>query len=275
MIFVDKYGLFHYQNQSKVVDTKLLKQDEITFSVLVSILQNECTSIYTDHENIVICLSIQPYPVWVWCKDVNNMELVSKIASCLKEEFPLEKGNTYNLSYDLLEQLIKVDSYFEQGKIVMNLLSYRLDKMNEVDVLCDGEFELARTAELDYLIRLWHDLCLEMAHVEYDENFCRKAVLGHLASGTLFTWRNDKDELVALTSKGDVNYYSKISSVYTLPAHRRNGYAINLVAKVTETIIESKRIPILYTDANYGASNSCYKKIGYEEVGSLCTVGRK
>lgn len=275
MIFVEKNGLFHYQNQSKVVDTKLLKKDEITFSVLVSILQNECTSIYTDHENIVICLSMSPYPVWVWCKDVKDMELVSKIALCLKEEFPLENGYTYNLSYDLLEQLKVSDVYFEQSQVSMNLLSYRLNEMKQVNVPCDGKFEPARTTELDYLVKLWHDLCLEMSHVEYDEEFCRKAVLAHLAPGTLFSWRNEKDELVALTSKGDVNCYSKVSSVYTLPEHRRKGYAINLVSKVTEGILESKRIPILYTDATYGASNSCYKKIGYEEVGSLCTVGRK
>lgn len=272
---VTKYGLFHYQNQSKVVDTKLLKNDEITFSVLVSILQNECTSIYTDHESIVICLSMLPYPVWIWCKNVNDIELVSKIAACLKEEFPFEKGHTYNLSYELLEQLIKADEYFQQCKIEMNLLSYRLDEMQKINVSCDGSIEPARVEELDYLIALWHDLCLEMAHVEYDEEFCRKAVLAHLAAGTLFSWRNAQDELVALTSKGDVNCYSKISSVYTLPGYRRKGYAINLVSRVTENILETKRIPILYTDANYGASNSCYKKIGYEEVGSLCTVGIK
>ena len=272
---MERHGLFHYENQSNVVDTKLLKNDEITFSVLVSILQNECTSIYTDHENIVICLSMSPFPVWVWCEDVNDTEQVAKIAACLKKEFPFEKGYTYNLSYELLEQLKKVDSYFEQSEITMNLLSYRLDAMQEVNVPCDGAFELARKDELDYLIKLWHDLCLEMSYVEYDEEFCRRAVLKHLADNTLFSWRNEKGELVALTSKGDVNIYSKVSSVYTLPEHRRKGYAINLVAKVTEGILKSKRIPILYTDANYGASNSCYKKIGYKEVGSLCTVGRK
>ena len=32
---------------------------------------------------------------------------------------------------------------------------------------------------------------------------------------------------------------------------------------------------LAHSDADYGASNSCYKKIGFEQVGSLCTVQGK
>ncbi|MBQ8834080.1 MAG: GNAT family N-acetyltransferase [Oscillospiraceae bacterium] len=91
---------------------------------------------------------------------------------------------------------------------------------------------------------------------------------------TLFTWRNDAGEIVALTAKVDNGPYSRITSVYTLPGHRRKGYAIHLVHKVTETILADGLVPTLYTDANYRASNACYRKIGYQEVGNLIKAGK-
>lgn len=267
---MDKYNLIHYQKD--VLDTKLLLDDAVTFSVLISILQNECTDIYTNHESLIICHSLSPFPVWVWCKDIDNIEDIMQIAACLKEAFPLEKDYTYNLSYEIWNRLKQVDDYFEQSKIKMNLLSYQLNTMKEINVPCDGTITPARTEDLEYLTILWHDLCLEMEGTEHDADYCRKRVLAHLADGTLYTWRNAEDKITALTSNGITYGYGKISSVYTLPQYRRKGYAINLVAKVTERILEEKLIPILYTNADYKASNECYKKIGYEEVGSLCTV---
>ena len=36
---------------------------------------------------------------------------------------------------------------------------------------------------------------------------------------------------------------------------------------------EEGYIPMLYTDADYEASNACYEKIGYVLRGKLCTIG--
>ena len=36
---------------------------------------------------------------------------------------------------------------------------------------------------------------------------------------------------------------------------------------------EAGYVPMLYTDADYVASNACYKKIGYVLRGKLCTIG--
>ena len=36
---------------------------------------------------------------------------------------------------------------------------------------------------------------------------------------------------------------------------------------------EAGYVPMLYTDADYVASNACYEKIGYILRGKLCTIG--
>ena len=273
---MEKYQLKHYENQSVAQDSSLLQKDDaITFSVLVTILQGTCTHIYTNHESIIICYSMPPYPVWVWCKDVNNREDVQKIAECLKNEFPLEAGYTYNIGYDLLNAIKEADTYFSKAEISTNLLSYRLDTIREIAYPCEGKRSMIGEPDKELAIKLWHDLSLEMLGHEHSVEFCRKKIEHHIEKQTLHCWRNESGEIVALTDRGDTGLYGKIGAVYTLPKHRRKGYAINLVHAVSGDILKDGLVPILYTDADYGASNSCYKKIGFEQVGSLCTVQGK
>lgn len=266
------YGLTHYQNQGGVLDARLLDADAVTFSVLISILQNPCTDIYTNHESVIICYSFPPFPVWVWVKDPGCDKDVDSIGRCLKEAFPLEDGHAYNLSQALLEQLQEKDPYFRGGGIKMGLLSHRLDQINPICHPCDGGIAPAEEKDLDYLTQLWHDMSYEMEGFRLEETHCRNRVLSHMVSGGMFTWRNGSGEIVALTVRADAGKFSKLSAVYTLPEHRRKGYAINLVHKVTESILADGLIPILYTNADYGASNACYRKIGFTQVGKLVTV---
>ena len=61
--------------------------------------------------------------------------------------------------------------------------------------------------------------------------------------------------------------------MYTKPEHRRGHYAENLVSKVSQIAAAEGLTPMLYTDADYIASNACYEKIGYIRRGELCTIG--
>ena len=50
-------------------------------------------------------------------------------------------------------------------------------------------------------------------------------------------------------------------------------FAEHLVYQVTMMAKEEGYTPMLYTNADYTASNSCYEKIGYVLQGKLCTIG--
>ena len=262
----------HVQNQSGSADLVLLQEDAITYSVLISILQNPCTDIYSNHKSAILCYSYPPFPVWVWCKDPACGEDVAAIADCLKTAFPLDKGHSYMLSYALLDRLRETDPYYQQAQHKMGLLSHRLDRLNPLQKPCGGFMAPADEKDFDYLVSLWHDMAWEMEGHDLDNAQCANRITEHLAHGTLFTWRNEAGELTALTARDDMDGYSKISAVYTLPAYRRNGYAINLVHRVVQGILADKLTPILYTNADYAASNACYQKIGFHEIGSLCHV---
>jgi predicted GNAT family acetyltransferase len=59
----------------------------------------------------------------------------------------------------------------------------------------------------------------------------------------------------------------RINSVYTPPQHRGRGYASNLVAALTQEMLdEGRKFCFLYTDAANPTSNKIYQQIGYEFV---------
>ena len=264
--------LKHYQNEYCPVPKALEEKDSITYALLISILKGPCAHIFKYHENVVICHSCPPFPVWVWCRDAQREEDVEQIARCMKEELPMEQGYVHILSHELLEKLREKDEYFRSAKEKMGLLSYRLEEINNIDYPCEGSMSLVRDEEIPDLIGARHDMSMEMEGMDLSPERCEESLRKYVEKKALFAWRKDNREIVALTARGDQGEFSKISMVYTLPQHRRKGYAINLVHGVTETILADGLSPILYTDADYEASNACYQKIGYRLVGRLISI---
>ena len=262
--------LIHYQNQA--FPFALHDDDAITFFVLARILSGPCAHIHTDGENVMICHSEGFYPVWVWCRDEDDTDAVAAVADCLKAHFPLEKGYRYNLSYGMLERLRRADDAFAQMMIEFNMLSYRLDGLLPVSHPCDGNMEVASAADLDRLAQHWQAAIYEMEHRERPLDDCKTSLAEKIAAGQQFVWYDGGGRLAAMASCRAFECYGSIGGVYTLPEHRRRGYAMNLVHSVTARVMEDGFTPILYTDADYGASNACYQKIGYRQVGSLCTA---
>lgn len=268
-------NLEHYQKQRCPQDRVLLAHDPVTYAVLITILDIPCSHIYTNHESVVIAFSGAPFPVWVWVKDSEVDEDVDCVAECLRTAFPLEEGFDYNISYELLERLKGRDPYFAKIGTKMRLLSYQLNRLNPINeqqYTCKGYAALCEEKDLELLAKYWHDMSVEMEGFEHEEAYCREHVMTHIKENGLFAWHDENGVIVALTSRNNNGAHCKVGAVYTVPAHRRKGYAIKLVHHVTEMILADGLIPILYTNADYGASNDCYKKIGYEEVGSLCTA---
>ena len=249
--------------------------DAITFSVLARIVQGPCSYIFTDGERAMVCLSKKPFPVWVWCRNEHDDAAVEAIADCLRRRFPPSEGYRYNLAHGMLERLKQMGAPFADMKIEVNLLSYRLDELLPATHPCDGRMAVAQMDQLDELARHLQAAVMEMEHMERALEDCRQTVAEKIEAGQQFIWLDGEGALTAITSYRNIGTFGGVTGVYTLPSHRRRGYAMNLVHGVTQCILRDGRTPILYTDADYGASNACYQKIGYRQVGSLCTASSR
>lgn len=262
--------LLHVENSDwhKLQD---LVRGDVTYTVLYKILGYECDHIFSDGKDAIICYSNPPYPVWVWMREGTDEECVKNIVNCIKENFPIDKFNI-TISENTLIKLREIDEYFNGYQVKTKLLSYKLTDIKKIEHHCDGQMEIADQKDIAELAKIWQDMAFEMEGYEFDLEHCIESVSDQIKEKRLFIWRNSHEKIVATTNYGILDGFGKIAGVYTLPKYRRCGYAINLVREVTKIILAAELIPTLYTDGDYSASNDCYKKIGYEQVGQMLTI---
>lgn len=261
----------HLKNTAAPELCQLFARDRITFSVLEKILRTNCSDIFTDEDNFIICYSSNPYPVWIWHKKSSTAELNS-IAEILNEHFPTASGYRYNMDYELYSALSLINESFAKNDIAMGLISYELMQPIAPRRIADGSIEAARHEDIEELTDMLCAMSLEGENVVYPRDNKRIRVQEMIDSHSLYVWRASNGRIAATTSVGVLDDICRIGSVYTRPEMRRNGYAMNLVYNVCILTLAKNLRPILYTDGGYTASNDCYRKIGFCEIGRLCNI---
>ena len=85
--------------------------------------------------------------------------------------------------------------------------------------------------------------------------------------GMIVLWE-DHGRPVAMTGiSGPTPHGMRVNLVYTPPQHRGRGYASNLVAGVSQRLLDSgRKFCFLYTDLSNPTSNKIYRQLGYEPV---------
>ena len=107
---------------------------------------------------------------------------------------------------------------------------------------------------------------------ELAEYFIKRAKKDGIKTGSVYFWETSDGEFVASCNWHPANDMGSVGVVYTREEHRRKHYAEHLVYQVTKIVQNAGFMPMLYTDADYVASNACYEKIGYILRGKLCTI---
>ena len=254
-------------------DFALLRRDHYTFEVLARILKGECELILSNHANLLLCHSESHYPVWIWTPD-NAPDEVKKAAWELACIFrPLARGYRYNLKYELAEYFIgKAAGEGVCAGISMNMFVYDCPSPIPPDTVADGSLYCCTADDEEEAAAMIPHFYAEIGEEEPPYEHCLKKVRDYIAGKGFFFWKNKNGKTVACCSYKLNDRFASISSVYTFPDERRKYYAQNLVYRVTQRASEMGYIPMLYTDADYQASNACYEKIGYILRGKLCTV---
>ena len=257
-------------------DYKLLENDKYTFFVLAKIMGGECKVLLTNHERIIICHSDNPYPVWVWTADDATKEEMEKAYQAVVERFPFDEGFTYNIKYELAEYFIKRAGE-ENTKLTirMNMFAYDCPDPIEPKENVDGKVHQCTMDDIEELTEIYDLFQKETGidHQTYEQN--RANAEFSINNNNMFFWEDGNGKHVASCSyrpngTGDM---ASLGLVYTREDARRKHYAENLVYWVTRKAQDEGYVPMLYTNADYVASNACYEKIGYVLRGKLCAIG--
>lgn len=257
-------------------DYKVLEKDKYTFCVPGRMIGGECELLFTDHERLIICFTRNPYPVWIWTSDDVTKEEKEKAYEIVYKNGLFTAGHSFNLKYDLADYFIKRASEDAlKLSITTNMFAYDCPNPTEPHVRADGELHRCEAKEIDELVEFMNLFHRETGIDQNSLEEYRHKAEEAIRSGSHFFWKNAEGRNVAACSFSPKDGLAGIGLVYTREEYRRKHYAENLVYQVTKMARDAGYMPMLYTDADYAASNACYEKIGYVLKGKLCTIGRE
>ena len=258
-------------------DYKILEGDKYTFFVLRRIIGGKCDLLLSDHDHLIVCFSQSPFPVWIWTSDDATTEHMETAYKICKEHGFLDQNHNLNVKYELAEYLIKrAASEGLNYSIKTNLFAYDCPKIVEEDKITktDGTIHECTMDDVDLLVEFKDKFHAELNIDIKDRESYRKDSIELINQKRVFLWKDSNGNYVASCDFGINDTMASIGLVYTVPEYRRKHYAENLVYQVTKIVADLGYMPMLYTDADYTASNSCYVKIGYVLRGKLCMIGQ-
>ena len=247
-----------------VRDLPLLERDLCTFSMLHKILPQPCEKTVTDHERVILCHSAAPYPVWVWLpQDADEAELARAYA-LMRGEFP---GCTFNVGRALGEYAAA------QGmQVSMRMNAYACGALRPLNRRVTERFCVASADDVPlsaaWMERFRVECGLEGMYAESGRAEAERII----GIRRLFLWRDETGRPRAMCGVRQDGLSATLTHVYTEEGSRRQGYAASLVWGVTQALLAQRMQPMLYADADYPASNACYRSVGYEKQGEIWTV---
>ena len=256
-------------------DFKLLEQDRYTFYVLHHIISGnwDCKILLSDHERMILCYSDHPFPIWIWTPDDATEDEMEKAYQLAKENSLLGGEYKFNMKYDLAEYVMnraEKDGY--NYEVFLNMFAY--DCQNPIEPIseADGKIYQCQTEDVEELVELMDLFHKDTGVDQKDREGYREDAKNYIDSGKMFFWKNNNDINVACCKYDPTENMASVNLVFTRPEYRRKHYAEHLVYQVTSMAREEGYTPMLYTNADYTASNACYEKIGYVLQGKLCTI---
>lgn len=264
-----------FENCIPDIDVSYLNIDEYIYSTLIRILNYECALTITDGEKFVICHSQNPYPVWIYLHHNATDEEKEQVYSILKDTFGFDGKYSFNTENGLANFIVnrcKLDGY-DIG-ITLDLLAYRCTKTVPPSKNPEGYIRAAALDEVDFTAQLINDFKEELQLDIMNMESYKKTATKHIKNNSFFLWIDKDGKRCGCCTFNDFGDKSAVGTVYTLPDQRRYGYASQLVYKVTNDVLSRGKTAVLYADKAYGPSNKCYMKLGYELMGSICTIGK-
>ncbi len=261
----------YLKNEPLNFDEALLKKDRYTFSVLQRILKMNCQLTITDDETFIICLSAKGYPVWVWTVDGISGEKLAEVFKITMQEFPPEEFH-YNIKYEAAEYFMAQASDL---KLLMNMMTYECLETVAPTLRAAGKAVPCKEKDLDLLVDWLLAFQEETGIDKRPAEEHRAGAAEKIGMKALYFWVDQAGRPVCLCGfRPTPDGLTSLGPVFTPPQERRKHYAENLVHAVTEEVLGRGLTPILYTNADYEASNECYKKVGFKLKGTLCTIGQ-
>ena len=252
---------------------RLLGGDACLFFMMDLMLREACDTIVTDGERLIMAMSTRLFPVWSWMPDDASDAELDRCWQALRAEFPPSGGYTFNMKAAHAAYMKRRAQ--ESGltlRTVRRLHGHTCPAVCPPNKHPGGSMHAAKPDDLE-LAAAWV-LAMHRDTREGDQTpeGCRTLAQARIEQMRLFRWKDEMGAPCAMCGVSPDGERMGLSLVYTPPEKRRQGYAASLVHDVTRAILAQRRLPVIYTDADYPPSNACYAQIGYMRCGTLETL---
>lgn len=169
---------------------------------------------------------------------------------------------------DVVEAFLSGTQARAKPKLEMQL--YKLERVIPPPPV-SGALRLAAASD-EPLVTSWAAQFIEDAKTGDEVGRACETAKVRLSNGHIYLWEDGIPVCHLMLTRPTPNGIS-ISNVFTERRSRGRGYAANLVAQVSQRLLdEGKKFCFLFADLANPASNRIYRRIGYESVGHFRQV---
>lgn len=255
------------------LDNIMELNDKVTYNSIFKILDDKEALVYLSEDNDFIAAQNQGRPMWVWINKISKKgKIENYIADFVNIIDPSNVPNIigdYELINDIARKLNEANKCSYESQ--MSMIAYYCDKVNHS---LNGSTKLERPNEkhVDLIARFITGMIRDVYGKTVSVQDQLESAKQSINSGKLYILVKDSEVVSMANIAHRSQNFGMINLVYTPNEYRKNGYASDLVATLSQLILDEDRIPMLYTDDSNDTSNKIYMNIGYKETGRIKNI---
>ncbi len=218
-------------------------------------------------ENDELCalgLMTPPFAMVVQCEPLNHEALEILAMDLQLEGWELPGVNGEAEVSDAFARIWQAKTN-QKAELIERLRAYELRELEKIDYPA-GKMRIAEEKDAQLACQLLNAM-QEESVLGPRRELTVEGSLESIRKKQSFFWEVDGEVVASLLAKRPQIKGICISGVYTLPQHRRKGYARALVAEASkEMLARGYEFTNLFTDLANPTSNKIYQEVGYRPV---------
>ena len=234
-------------------------QEKVNHSKLLQISSNENALLLGNATgNYIIGQSNPTTPLWVWTSaDITKKEkqeivgfINEKLSTTELGQVIVKKAIFDLLNPEVIKSRMLLDAHTNPHPVLKREPKGELSKVNMSELQILAMFLVHDAEEIEKEVHTLEEMLPKAKELIENENF--------------YAWRDEDGQIASIARLNyDDDKIARIDMVFTNRGKRCQGFAGMLTYILSKMALESGKLPMLYTDDEYPASNKAYQNVGF------------
>ena len=251
-----------------IIDRMITGDNEIIFN-LISLIRSDANAvIITDDRSYIVAQTHSSTPIWIYLNENKDAQTENDLVHILSDLIEKNKSVHINVQDGFIQRVFE-RLLVDKGYLFSEYMPMNVYVCHEVKAVeGKGKLVLSSAEYKERVVLLMKQMAKDAENYDMTNEEAEEMANAFEDSDDLFLWNDN--EIVALARIAHRNEkYARINTVVTDREYRGNGYAKMLVGKISQNVLDSGLIPMLYADARNPYSNAVYQRSGYLQIGQI------